>query len=241
MADANVDQELWARIRAGDREARDSVILANYGLVQRHATKIHRGLPHHVALDDIVSTGVLGLIRAIDNYDPNSNVYFESYAAASIRSRILDELRTQDWAPRSLRRLQRDLEKAKERLTKSLDREPTIQELAEELEWTTDEVSSAERRIEASHHKSLDEGDSERDLAASTSDVHPGQLQRLADVIRDLPTEDQTILALRYYAQMKLSSIGKLLGLTEAKASQLHIRAVMALRDALKSMTSPED
>lgn len=240
-----IDKELWAKIRAGDLKAREQLILDSYGLVQRLAKKQARTLPLHVSEDDIVSFGVLGLIRAIENYDPESNVYFESYAAASIRSLILDELRSLDWAPRSLRKTQREIERSRDKLSKSLERNPTDAEIAQDIGKTTEEVASTMRRAEASHHKSLDEGDAERDTYASTKDEPNPDTNttspRIVDIIRELPLEEQLVLVLRYYHGMKLAEVGERMGISESKASQIHTRAVMALRAALKRLIEPED
>jgi RNA polymerase sigma factor for flagellar operon FliA len=99
--------ETWARAQAGDETAREEIILEHYAFVQRVAGKMSRSLPAHVDKQDLVSYGTIGLIRALNNFDPKAGVEFETYAAPSVRSVILDELRKEDWAPRSLRRSQR--------------------------------------------------------------------------------------------------------------------------------------
>lgn len=239
-----IDKPLWVRIRAGDEQAREQLILDSYEMVQRLAKKQARTLPPHVSEDDIVSFGVLGLLRAIDNYDPESNVYFESYAAASIRSLILDELRALDWAPRSLRKTQREIERSKDKLSKSLQRTPTDAEVSADTGKSIEEINTTLRKAEASHHKSLNEGDIERDTYASTEDESSGAntaAPRIADVIRELPLEEQLVLVLRYYHGMKLADVGAKLGISEPKASQIHTRAVMSLRDALKALVYVED
>lgn len=241
------DQHLWARVKDGDLDARDIIILQNMGLVERLARKFSRSLPQHVDVNDLISYGFLGLMRAISRYDPDRGVNFETFAAASVRSLILDELRSLDWAPRSLRKKQRDLKVAEDNLREELGREPTRVEVAQKLEWEVTEISTTISKTEASYHRSLDEGDLDRDWADS-DDVNPAStvsvdvkqirhaMQMFRDVIREMPAIDQTVLALRYYEGLKLAAVGAELGITESKASQIHARAVMVVKDQLQRL-----
>jgi RNA polymerase sigma factor for flagellar operon FliA len=201
-----------------------------------------RNLPQHVDISDLVSYGVLGLFRAVDRYNPDRGVNFETFAAASVRSVILDELRKLDWAPRSLRKKQRDLKTAQDELTKDLGRDPTPDEVATKLGWEVEEISSTASKAEASYHRSLDEGDPERDwggregvergVAIDAKQIRHAMVL-FRDVIREMPVQDQTVLVLRYFEGMKLSAVGEALKITESKASQIHARAVLVVQDNL--------
>lgn len=245
------DPELWRRIRAGDQEARAWVIEQNYGLVKRLSLKQARRLPAHVDSDEIVSFGALGLLRAVENYDPSGNVWFETYAAASIRSLILDEIRSLDWAPRSLRRKQREVDAATEALAQELERQPTDAEVAQRLGVLPGDVTATRQATLASYHRSLDEGDPDRDWAEDdrpereASKGTTAAMERILEAIRDMPVLAQVILALRYYSEHpdangemvspKLREVAELLGITESRASQVHSRAVVQVRDAMRN------
>lgn len=241
-----IDYALWERIKAGDESAKEEIILRNRDLVERLARKMARNLPQHVDVSDLVSYGVLGLLRAIGRYNPDRGVNFETFAAASVRSVILDELRKLDWAPRSLRKKQRDLKGAQDQLREELGREPTRDEVAALLEWEVEEISTTISRSEASYHRSLDEGDPDRDWLGRDGETSAGafvdvkQIQyamtAFRDVIRDMPVVDQMVLTLRYFEGMKLSEVGKTLGITESRASQIHARSVLVVQESLKQL-----
>jgi RNA polymerase sigma factor for flagellar operon FliA len=240
------DQDLWVRVKEGDLDARDIIVLQNIGLVERLARKFSRSLPQHVDVNDLVSYGFLGLMRAISRYDPARGVNFETFAAASVKSLILDELRRLDWAPRSLRKKQRDLKTAQDELREALGREPSRVEVAAKLEWEVTEISTTVSKTTASYHRSLDEGDFDRDWASGENAGPSGlevdskqvvyALTAFRDVIREMPALDQVVLVLRYYEGFKLAAVGRELGITESKASQIHSRAVLAVREQARRL-----
>lgn len=239
-----IDYPLWERIKQGDESAKDELILRNRDLVERLARKMARNLPQHVDVSDLVSYGILGLLRAIGRYDPDRGVNFETFAAASVRSVILDELRKLDWAPRSLRKKQRDLKTAQDELREQYGREPMTEEVAEHLGWEPKEIAQTISKSEASYHRSLDEGDPDREwvgpetAAGAFADAKQIRhaMTAFRDVIRDMPITDQTVLVLRYFEGMKLSEVGKALGITESKASQIHARSVLVVQENLKRL-----
>ena len=245
-----IDYALWERIKQGDESAKDEIILRNRELVERLARKMSRNLPQHVDISDLVSYGVLGLIRAVGRYNPERGVNFETFAAASVRSVILDELRKLDWAPRSLRKKQRDLKTAQDDLREEMGREPAAQEVAERLGWAPEEISLTISKSEASYHRSLDEGDPDRDWAGREG-AEPSQfidtkqirhaMTSFRDVIREMPVVDQTVLVLRYFEGMKLSAVGEALQITESKASQIHARAVLVVQENLRRLLEAAD
>jgi RNA polymerase sigma factor for flagellar operon FliA len=237
----DIDYALWERILQGDEKAKGEIILRNRELVERLARKMARNLPQHVDVSDLISYGVLGLMRAVGRYDPSRGVNFETFAAASIRSVILDELRKLDWAPRSLRKKQRDLKVAQDNLREELGREPTREEVAERLDCEVGEISTIISKSEASYHRSLDEGDPERDWIGGGLSLDSGAglrqieyaMHACRDVIRQMPVIDQVVLVLRYFDGMKLAAVGRELGITESRASQIHARAVLGVKTQL--------
>lgn len=238
--------EEWALVRSGDPDARQRVIAANYGLVRHLAGKHLRRLPPSVNLEDIAAYAAVGLIQAVDNYRP-CPVPFAVYATAKIRSAILDELRAQDWAPRSLRRRQRLVAEATQSLTGKLGRDPTDEEVEAVLESAPGEVSQVRRAVHSSHHRSLDECDPDGDrfMADHPTDVCTDV--GLQDVTAQfmmafsaMSVSEQAILTLKYFPgvlsteKVTLGKVGGNLGLTDGRVSQIHTQAVFKVRDALR-------
>lgn len=229
---------------------REQLIIEYYPLVRRIAGKMWRKTPPQVDLDDLISYGTLGLIRAVEHYDPERQTSFETYAVNSIRGVILDELRTLDWAPRSLRRKQRELDKATGILAAELGREPSGAELALRVERTEEEVRHTQRATEAAKPWSLDEPD---DQEASSRNVvsrydhmedrcAPDPLRmseravvlaELARLIRSMRGQEQLVIVLYYYERMTLAQVGAVVGVPESRASQIHTEAMMKVRDTL--------
>jgi RNA polymerase sigma factor for flagellar operon FliA len=210
-----------------------------------------------VERDEVASWGVLGLIRAIERFDFGVGVQFETYAVASIRSVVLDELRKLDWAPRSLRRRQRDITEAREALEVLLSRVPTHDEVGERLGLTGAEVRKALAATEASYAKSLDEmaltdqwwaneGGTRADRLTGGLTPHEARMTSLIGetakaLISDLTAQEQLILALYYYHGMTLAEAGRVAGIPESRASQVHSRVVTRIRAELADLLRPED
>lgn len=225
---------------------RDALTLNYVPLVQRVAGKFWRKVPSQVELDDLISYGMLGLIRAIEHYDPFGKVTFETYAVPSIRGVILDELRTLDWAPRSLRRNQRALDKARDELEALLGREPTLEEIAKKADVPISDVMTTENATDQAKPKSLDEGDNDEeysryehieDQGSPDPSTLPTELLRMAsDLITQMPVQDQAVIALYYYRGETLAEVGRELGIPESRASQIHTRVIVQVREHLASV-----
>lgn len=245
-ATAEARAEAWAEF-VGTRspESRDRLIAYYYPLVRKVAGTVWRTV-QTVEVDDLASYGTPGLIRAVDNYDPTSAASFETYAIASIRGTILDELRSQDWAPRSLRKRQRRVEKAVQLLEGRLGREPSVRELAKHIEESEDFVASTRREAEAAKHRSLDEKDGPeapsryeavRDDRAEDPEATQERgavLEVLSRQLETLTPVEQLILALHYYENRTLAEAGREAGIPESRASQIHTRAMMAVQETLR-------
>ena len=254
MAEAEDTQTLWRQYRAnrGDKALRDRLILTYAPLVKYVAGRLGSGLPAHVDEGDLVSYGLLGLIGAIERYDPERDVKFETYAIARIKGSIIDELRAMDWVPRSVRARARDIERAIAELERKLHRAPSDEEISEKLGISVDELEESLTDISRSSIAALDElwtvssggGDQVAliDTIEDTEAPDPEQLlaqsevkDRLADAIAALPEREKLVIALYYYENLTLREIGEVLGVTESRVSQLHTKAVLRLKSALQS------
>jgi RNA polymerase sigma factor for flagellar operon FliA len=229
---------------------RDRLILTYAPLVKFVAGRLGSGLPAHVEENDLVSYGLLGLIGAIERYDPDRDVKFETYAIARIKGSIIDELRAMDWVPRSVRARARDIERAIAKLEAKLHRAPADGEIAGELGISEDELNESLSDISRSSIAALDElwtisssgGDQVAliDTIEDTSGPDPqGALaqtelrEALGDAIARLPEREKIVITLYYYEELTLREIGEVLGVTESRVSQLHTKAVLRLKARL--------
>lgn len=224
---------------------RERMILEHYDLVTRVAQKMRRRLPAQVELDELVSLGTQGLIKAVDRFDPVKGS-FEAFAAQSIRGAILDGLRALDWAPRSLRRKAREIRQVVEILESQHDRTPSHEEIATELGVTATVVNSVLGEVSRTHALSLDEApdfDLVNDYQASRYDLTSREVDGLATSsalaamqqtilsrIHDLEPIEQLLLVLYYFEEKTLGQVSEVLGVPESRASQMHTRVVMELR-----------
>jgi RNA polymerase sigma factor for flagellar operon FliA len=242
-------RELWQRYKEeGDEKARERLVVAYSPLVKFIAGRMASGLPAHVEESDLISYGLLGLIGAIERFDLDRDIKFETFAVARVKGAIIDELRSLDWVPRSVRARARQVEKAHAALEAKLGRAPTDDEMAEKLEITVDEFQDALLQIANSSVLALDDlwtfADPEGGSQVSVLDTieDPGAVDpfseaqtaelkdRLADAIESLPERERLVVALYYYENLTLREIGEVLGVTESRVSQLHTKAVIGLR-----------
>ncbi|NYD42881.1 FliA/WhiG family RNA polymerase sigma factor [Nocardioides panaciterrulae] len=229
---------LWQRFKEnGDREARDRLVLQYSPLVKYVAGRVRSGLPSSVDQNDLVSDGVIGLMDAIDKFDPARGLQFQTYAVSRIRGAIVDGLRASDWVPRSVREKIRDIDAAQARLERSLGRPPKDPEVAAELGISVEELramysQTAHTSVVSFEGATLGDEDTPRaavDLPDGDDDIPAGFLA----AVRELPERDQIVVALYYWDRLTLAEIGQVLGVTESRVSQLHSRATMTLRRKL--------
>jgi RNA polymerase sigma factor for flagellar operon FliA len=231
-------------LSAGERE---ELILEHLPQVRLIARRIHDRLPESVSLDDLVSTGVVGLIAAIDRFDPTQNVKLKTYAEYKIRGAILDSLRGLDWAPRQQRRRAKQIEGAINTAEQRLHRTPTEDEIAAELGQTIEEyhawlVDSRGLNLGSLENSSGD--DENRDLLEFVSGdeeswpsrvVERSELQRLlGESISKMPVIEKTVLSLYYYEELTLREISKIVSLHESRISQLKTQAILRLRSHME-------
>ena len=243
-------QSLWLDYRrTHDRALRDRLIVAYAPLVKYVAGRLGSGLPAHVDEGDLVSYGLLGLIGAIERYDPDRDIKFETYAMARIKGAIIDELRALDWVPRSVRSRAREIERAIAELEAKLGRAPTDEEIAGKIGISNDELDESLTDISRSSIAALDElwsvsGEGDQisllDTIEDPSGARPADVldetetkELLADAISRLPEREKLVVTLYYYEELTLREIGEVLGVTESRVSQLHTKAVLRLKARL--------
>jgi RNA polymerase sigma factor for flagellar operon FliA len=197
-----------------------------------------------VDVADLVQSGIFGLVDAIEKFDPDRGHRFEAYATQRIRGAILDELRAQDWVPRSVRGRAREIERALEGLGAQLQRAPTDGELADELGIELAELKRTYERLRMTSVLALDElmitdrgsgslADTLRDHGAAdpvTALLDHDTRRQLAEAVAQLAEKERTVVSLYYFENRTLAEIGRALGVTESRACQLHTRAVLRLR-----------
>jgi RNA polymerase sigma factor FliA len=244
-------REIWHRFKhLGDRKARDTLI-DNYSyLVKITAGRIAGGVPPSLDREDLISAGVIGLIRAVDQFDASREVKFETYAIALIRGAILELLRGEDWAPRSVRDKIKSLERAYSGVEFRLGRPGTDEEVAEALSTTVDGLHKMLSDVAQASVLSLDEMlfSSEPDATlrivdtvedtSQTGDTTRAvekreRRQALQVAVKRLPEREHLVLSLYYYEGLTFKEIGKILEVSESRVFQLHQQAMMRLRGYL--------
>ncbi|WP_370084119.1 RNA polymerase sigma factor WhiG [Streptacidiphilus sp. MAP12-16] len=243
--------DLWRAYKTGgDPRLREQLILHYSPLVKYVAGRVGVGLPANVEQADFVSSGVFGLIDAIEKFDPERAIKFETYAISRIRGAIIDELRALDWIPRSVRQKARAVERAYATLEVSLRRTPNDPEVAAEMGIALDDLHTIFSQLSLANVVALDEllhpggesGDrvSLLDTLEDTAADNPVEVAEsrevrrlLARAINTLPDREKTVVSLYYYEGLTLAEIGQVLGVTESRVSQIHTKAVLQLRAKL--------
>lgn len=231
-------------------EEREQLILEHLPQVRLIARRIHDRLPESVSLDDLVSTGIVGLISAIDRFDSSHNVKLKTYAEYKIRGAILDSLRGLDWAPRQQRKRSKQIEAAISRIEQRLHRSPSEDEIAAELNLTMEEYHGWLIDVRGLNLGSLesaapeDDSNQSRDLLKYISGdeenwpsrlLERSELQRLlAEAITKMPDVEKTVLSLYYHEELTLREISKIVHLHESRISQLKSQAILRLRSYME-------
>jgi RNA polymerase sigma factor for flagellar operon FliA len=252
--DLRAIDQLWADYKAsGSREARDRLIVHYSPLVKYVAGRVSVGLPQNIEQADLVSYGIFGLIDAIDKFDLGRAIKFETYAIARIKGAIIDELRSIDWVPRSVRAKARSVEKAYAKLEATLLRTPTDAEVAAEMGMSEQDLHNVFNQISFVGLIALDEmlsAGGDRGESTTLGDTIPDKgegpvaafeveemKQILASAINRLGDREKIVLTLYYYEGLTLAEIGEVLGVTESRVCQIHTKAVLQLRS---KMAEPE-
>jgi RNA polymerase sigma factor for flagellar operon FliA len=248
---------LWSEFkRTGTLETRNQLIEHYSPFVKYVASRVMSGMPRHFDEDDLTSYGIIGLIDAIERFEPGRNLRFETYAIPRIKGAIIDELRSIDWVPRSVRSKARAVEQAVTHLETTLRRTPTEAEVAAELQMTPADFHAALRKISTSAMMALDEvqrgadrteratlGESLPDRSVGPVDTFEAKesKQALVDAIAAMPERERTVLTMYYYDGLTLTEIGAVLGVTESRVCQIHTKALRQLRSKLADRTDTFD
>lgn len=230
---------------------RDSLIDFYLHLVKSVAHRLVVGMPSHVKIEDLYASGVDGLVRAVERFNPEKSQRFEGYALFLIKASIIDDLRKQDWVPRSVHQKANKLSEAMDSLRQSLGREPTDGDLCEYLHISQRELSEWFMSTRPALLISLNEDKSRSDdaMGCSLEECIPDKRAQtgydvvdkkefasvLASAIGNLDDKERKVMALYYYEELVLKEIGRILGVSESRVSQIHAKALLKLRSALSS------
>jgi RNA polymerase sigma factor for flagellar operon FliA len=240
----------WERFKkTEDTEMRDKLLSDYLPLVKNVAGRMAAGFPKSVELNDLINTGVIGLIEAFNNFDPGRGVKFETFAVPRIRGAILDELRALDWVPRSTRAKARNIDRALMKLENELGRGPSENELARRLSISVNELFSARKDVSVSTLLSLDELICREDDNRQVPRIETVENTTSIDVLNDmektelrvfvietissLTEQERLVVSLYYYEELTLKEIGDIMLISESRVSQIHTRAVMRLRNSI--------
>lgn len=244
--------KLGANAAGIDPAERQRLLMENLPEVRYIARRIHDRLPSHVPFDDLVHAGILGLIDAVDKFDPRKNVQLKSYARFRIRGAILDSLRQMDWSPRNLRRQARQIEEANRELAAEFGRAPTESEIAVRLGMPLEEFQHLLGELRGldlgSLHNQSEDGTAEEDVTAIATrpEEDPFQItfrgeirNLLAGAISELDDKERQVLALYYLEELTMKEVGVILDVGESRVSQIHTAALIRLRSRLQGQLVP--
>ncbi|MFC1606752.1 sigma-70 family RNA polymerase sigma factor [Candidatus Latescibacterota bacterium] len=229
---------------------RDEQIKKHLGLVNFIVARLAIGLPSWIDKRDLVNTGVIGLIDAINNFDPGKGVKFETYATTRVRGAIIDELRALDWIPRSTRSKSKEIESAISTLVNKLGRVPNDKEIADQLEWEMGKYYKALDQVSGTTLLSLDEqvelssgGEpvtrldtvSNNDESVLDSIEHRELVSNVVGILKNLSEQERLAIALYYYEEMTLKEIGMVMKVSESRVSQIHTAAILKLKVKIRN------
>ena len=237
-------------------ENREEIIKRYSPMIKYVANRIAMRLPPHIEVDDLISVGVLGLMDAISKYDPTRGAKFKTYAEFRVRGAILDELRSMDWVPRSVRQKASNVDAVVQKLQGKLNRNPEDEEVAKEMDLSLDKFYDTLNETKSMPVFSLEdlgiaketgEQQSLLDCLAGKADADPQTQIRLTELkgiiaksIDTLPEKERLMVSLYYYEELTMKEIGVVLDITESRVSQIHSKAVYHLRTKLKSIIAEE-
>ena len=239
-------KKLWDKyMKTKSQEIRERLILEYVNLVNLVAGRMGMYLGYTVEYDDLVGYGIFGLIDAIDKFDLEKQVKFETYASLRIRGAILDQIRKMDWIPRTLRQRQRQMDHACMKLESELGRPASDAEIANELDISVEEYNGWKNEAQFMNLVSLDDyleqgGDGRMEVAGSRRFDHPEQAvekrelkKMLAEALKSLTEKECSVITLYYYEDMTLKEISQVLSVSESRVSQLHTKALRKIKEQL--------
>ncbi len=243
---------LEAYQKAGGRRRRDELVRKHAPLVKKVAWRLIHRLPSSVEIDDLISVGSIGLLQAIEAFDPSKGTRFESFAEFRIKGAMLDELRSYDFMSRTSRGRSNKIAEAEERLTQELGRDPTLEELAEDTELNVDQVEKLKAESEQTAFLTLDDlGTLATETTEAADELMTGgqpedpfghtlfhELRaRLTEALGDLKERDQLMMSLYYAEDLNFKEVGEVLDVTESRISQIHSEVIKKLRKKMRKHT----
>ncbi len=258
MFENRTEEELWIDYKeTGNEKIREHFVLKYAPLVKHIAGKISYKIKGAAEFDDLLGYGAIGLLDAISKYDPYKKIKFNTYAMTRIRGAIYDELRNLDWIPRTIRQKAKKLEHAINTLENKLDRAATDEEIAEFMEISIQDLKKTYLEVNGTTILSLFDSYSKNNkdgekiefihTIESPETKNPESIMEKKEIqkylvmaIKELPDKEKKVLILYYYEELTLKDIGKVLGITESRVSQLHTKAIMRLRGKLVKYTNVE-
>lgn len=244
--------QFWIEYKEkGSEELRDLLIVNYLTLVKYVVGRVASGLPAHVDTDDMYSTGVMGLIKAVEKYDPTKNNKFETYAVLLIKGAIIDEMRSLDWIPRSVHQKSNEISNAQQKLSQKLGREPRDEEVSKELGIPLQEYLDLLSRVrpailiplnadqdQDAENTHISERIPDEKTKSGYENADRNEFRKLLEqAILDLPEQERMVLVLYYYENLMLKEIGQIIGVTESRVSQIHSKALLRLRGRLKNFS----
>lgn len=246
ISDEQVYWKKWTELR--DSEAGNVLVKKYMPLVSYHVQRVSVGLPKSVCRDELRSFGLMGLLDALEKFDPDRDLKFDTYASFRVRGAIIDGLRKEDWLPRSTREKAKKVEAAMEKLEQRHLRNATTKEIAEELELDESEVHKTMNEHFFAHVLSIDEqpqGQDDNELSAFVIKDERAEipeeavmknelLEELATVITQLNENEQLVVSLFYKEELTLTEIGQIMNLSTSRISQIHSKALFKLKQTLE-------
>jgi RNA polymerase sigma factor for flagellar operon FliA len=241
--------QVWNQFHKGRNDEFRNLLMQHYMYLVRYAAeRLYSKLPDKVELDDLTSAGIFGLMDAVNNFDPDRGVKFETYCSSRIKGSILDELRSMDWVPRLVRARAHQLTRVTQSLETLLGRKPTVKEMAQELDMNMEEFNRLQRDATAVSVISLDnkytDGDGEKDVREidiikdkrSRDPLTEAQKRDLKSLLtKGFTRAEQLIVVLYYYEEMTMKEIGATLDLSESRVSQMHSSIIQRLKAQMNS------
>ena len=238
------NSNLWEKYhKTRDKIIKDQLISENIELVKIIAGRLYSTYKNNVEFDDLVSYGIFGLLDAIEKFDPLRNVKFETYAYIRVRGAIIDQIRSMDWVPRSVRQKYKRIEEAYNAIETRCGRSASEDEVAEilgiplgDLNDTLTEIHSysvisLEERITNNPNFTIIDGDTEKDPEKSFAQEEVKTI--MMQVLKELPEKEQRVISLYYYSELTYKEISFVMGVSESRISQIHTKAIMKLRSKL--------
>jgi RNA polymerase sigma factor for flagellar operon FliA len=231
-------------------DPRDDLIMQHYPMVRRIAYRMARRLPRYVDVEDLVNIGMIGLIDAVDRFEPGRAASFSAYARIRVQGAIVDEMRKNDWVPRSVRDRAARIDTARRELLKSLGHDPSLDEIAQYMEIGVKRLEELLRTADVRVLVSMEDGNDDDNtigdsLSDSEQDLDDDVTRRLfgekiREVLNTLPERERLIVEMYYYRDFTFKEISRVLGVTESRVSQLHSRMKRRVREQVVDLLEGE-